>query len=61
MLPMMQLAYQEKEEMGTRVGVEMGITAEASQGAIFKSLLLQSVNCLVFLRSLYFLKIYIFT
>lgn len=39
----------------------MGITAEASQGAIFKSLLLQSVNCRVFLRSLYFLKIYIFT
>lgn len=38
----------------------MGITAEASQGAIFKSLLLQSVNCRVFLRSLYFLKIYIY-
>uniref|UniRef100_A0A3B5RE23 non-specific serine/threonine protein kinase n=1 Tax=Xiphophorus maculatus TaxID=8083 RepID=A0A3B5RE23_XIPMA len=34
--------------------LEMGITKEASQGAIFKSFLLQSANCLILIPVLYY-------
>lgn len=49
-------------DLKTLTGLEMGITTEASQGAIFKSFLLQSVDCLIqipwIIKCFFFLFVY---